>query len=277
MARNEKTATRWGVLLGALLALVLVGTLQARAEQTEEFHQTYKLSPNGTIRLQNVNGGVKISGWDRDDVQVDAVKTGRDKQSLDEAKIEVNASSGSIDVRTQYPSGGNEHHPAKVEYTLHVPRNAHLGEIATVNGNVFVQGVNGKVRVSSVNGDAVAQDLTSDVKLSSVNGHVRAVMAKVPAAQNINMDCVNGAVELTLPSDADVELSASTMHGAINNDFNVPVKKGFVGSNLQAKLGTGATHARLNTVNGSIRIQHASDGKPLSKVTNLLPEDRHFD
>lgn len=280
MARYEKQATRWGVVLGAVLAIVLSGALQATAQQTEEFHKTYPLSATGRVELRNINGGVKITGWDRNEVQVDAIKTGESKQVLDEARIEVNASADAIAIKTQYPNEENRnngHHSAKVEYSLHVPRGAQLEQIENVNGAVSVQGVNGKIHISSVNGSVEAQDAKNDLKLASVNGRVRGVLSAMSPTQNISLDCVNGAVELTLPSDANVELSANTVHGSINNDFNVPVKRGFVGNNLQAKLGTGATRAKLSTVNGSIRIQHASDGKPLSKVTNLLPEDRHFD
>ena len=279
MARNERRATRWGVALGILCALVLAGALQARADQREEFHKTYPLSAKGTVELQNVNGSVTITGWDKNEVQIDAVKTGRDKQSLDDARIEIEASSDRVEVRTRYPEHNDDGHrySASVEYTLHVPRSARLDEVQTVNGNVKVEGIDGQVHVSSVNGNAVAQDLKSNLRLSSVNGQVRAVMAAMPASQSVQLECVNGTVELTLPSDADAELTASTMHGAIDNDFNMPVNKGYVGRNLQAKLGSGATQVKLSTVNGSIRIQHASDGKPLSKVTNLLPEDRHFD
>ncbi len=279
MARYQKQSTRWGVVVGAALAIVLSGAIQARAEQTEEFHKTYPLAANGRVELRNINGGIKITGWDRNEVQVDAVKTGDSKQVLDEARIEVNASANSIDIRTRYPDDNenSRHHAAKVEYTLHVPRTAQLDQIENINGGVSVQGVNGNIHISSVNGEVVAQDAKNDLKLASVNGRVRGIMTTVSPSQNISLDCVNGSVELTLPSHSNVELNASTVHGSISNDFNMPVKRGFVGNNLQAKLGDGATHAKLNTVNGSIRIQHASDGKPLSKVTNLLPEGRHFD
>ena len=41
-----------------------------------------------------------------------------------------------------------------------------------------------------------------------------------------------------------------------------------------ARLGSGAAHIELKNVNGSISLQRASDGKPLSPATNLLPPKR---
>ena len=47
---------------------------QPSQELTEEFHQTYPLSPTGRVNLANINGGVTIKIWDRPAVQVDAIK-----------------------------------------------------------------------------------------------------------------------------------------------------------------------------------------------------------
>src|SRR3970040_2993129 len=43
-------------------------------ELREEFQQTYPLSANGRLSLENLNGGVRIAVWDRHEVQVNAVK-----------------------------------------------------------------------------------------------------------------------------------------------------------------------------------------------------------
>ena len=41
----------------------------------EVFQQTYRLQAGGTFLLTNVNGSVHVSGWDRNEVEVHAVKT----------------------------------------------------------------------------------------------------------------------------------------------------------------------------------------------------------
>ena len=61
-------------------------------EVREEFHQTYPLSKNGRLILENLNGEVKISVWDRNEVQVNAVKRAYNRERLAEAKIDVSAS-----------------------------------------------------------------------------------------------------------------------------------------------------------------------------------------
>src|ERR687885_2531901 len=93
--------------LGAALCVTLAGGAFAQRESREllrdEFHQTYKLTPDGRITLHNINGAVHVQGWEREEVRVDAVKSAYARTRLDEARIEVNANDDSFDLRTRYP------------------------------------------------------------------------------------------------------------------------------------------------------------------------------
>ncbi len=261
--------------LGAVAVVVLgmgFGSLQTLAsDYREEFHKSYPFSADGRVSLKNINGGVTITAWDKNEVQVDAIKTANSQQKLNDAKIDIVAGSSAIDIRTKYPDGNNNN-PASVEYTLHVPRKARLDKIELVNGRVKIDGVEGGVHAESVNGAVEASNISGEVRLSSVNGRVSAALN---APKAVNMETVNGAVELNLPSNAVGEINASTVHGGISNEFNIPVnRERWVGSELRARLRDGGPAIKLSAVNGGIQIHRASDGKPLSKVTNLLPEDK---
>jgi DUF4097 and DUF4098 domain-containing protein YvlB len=271
--QTSRKATLWGVLLGITLALALAA-IPAHATATEEFHKSYPISADGRINLKNVNGPVTVIAWDKNEVQVDAVKTGDSKELLDEAKIEVNAGSSMIDIRTHYPEDRHNYHAATVDYTLHVPRNGHLDKIELVNGRVSIDGVQGGVHASSVNGEVEARNVAGEMNLQSVNGRITADVRSL--SRSVNLGTVNGHVALKLPSDASAEIDASTVHGNISNDFNIPVNHGHFapGSELRARLGSGEARMKLSTVNGGIEIQRVPDGKPLGKVTNLLPEDK---
>ena len=88
------------------LVLALASSAYAadhRGSLTEEFHQTYTLTPNGRVELDNINGDVHISTWDRNEVKVDAIKSADEKERLNEAKIEVDSGKDSISIQTKYP------------------------------------------------------------------------------------------------------------------------------------------------------------------------------
>src|ERR1700755_2830409 len=95
-----------GLLTLAALALTAADSGRAqttRAELTEEFHQTYPLSATGRVSLSNINGSVRISAWDRNEVKVEAIKRAYTQERLREAEINVSANSGSIEIETEYP------------------------------------------------------------------------------------------------------------------------------------------------------------------------------
>ena len=84
-----------------------VGGRSAPRRSYPEIPSPRPLTANGRVSLDNINGPVEITGWNRNEVQIDAVKTARDQQRLDEARIEVNAGSNSVEIKTQYPKGHN--------------------------------------------------------------------------------------------------------------------------------------------------------------------------
>jgi DUF4097 and DUF4098 domain-containing protein YvlB len=256
-------------------------------ELREEFHQTYPLSPNGRISLENLNGNVRIAAWDRSEVQVDAIKRAYRRERLNEAKIEVAASAEAVRIKTVYPDWdqsftsdvkGRYNNPAIVDYTITVPRNSRLESIDLINGSLDVDGVEGDVKASSINGKLAARGLMGITRLSTVNGSLEATFSKLDESKPITLGSVNGSVVLVIPSDANAIVKAGTVHGGINNDFGLEVQHGdYVGHELYGQLGNGGPRVRLENVNGRITIRHAQDGRPLSPATCLLPEKKDKD
>lgn len=276
------------IMIVALLAVVVlltaassVLTQQSGEMLREEFHQTYPLAADGRVSLENINGAVHVTVWDRSEVKVDAVKTAYRRERLDEAKIEVQPETNSIHIETRYQERsqsftdgeGRYNNPATVEYTLTVPRDARIDAIELINGNLDLDGLRGDVKASTINGRLTARGLTGSTKLSTINGKLEASFNHLDEAKPISLSSVNGSILVTLPSDASAELKADTVHGAIENDFGLPVRRGeYVGNDLAGQLGQGGPHIKLGNVNGGISIRHAADGRPLSHATSLLQQ-----
>jgi len=276
MERNHRVATWMGTLLGIFLALLLnVALAHAREIDdtvvTEEFHQTYPLTANGRVQLENINGAVHISVWDRNEVKVDAVKRAQNEDQLKDAEIIVENRADSISIETKYRERekgyryfDGRNNPASVEYTLTIPRNARLDEIKLINGSLDVTGVTGEVHASCINGKLTARELAGRVRLATINGHLDANFEHLQATP-IELSSVNGPLELTLPSDAKANIEATTVSGGIDNDFGLHTNNHrFVGHDLRGELGGGGVQIRLNNVNGRIDVRHANDGRALS-------------
>ena len=278
MTRQSKLADWLGAVVGAVSVLLVFAAIGHASDRqgkvTEEFHQVYPLAAEGRIDLENINGPVHITSWDRNEVKVDAVKRAWSKKRLDEARINIDSRSDSLSIRTEYPDRDNtfwndrHDNPASVEYTLVVPRRARLDEIKLVNGSLDIQDVAGEVHASCVNGRLQARNLEGRADLDTVNGELDASMTQLPSS--LELSAVNGTLRLTLPSDARAELEANTVSGSISNDFGLEVSHHqFVGHSMRGALGGGGTHVKLSNVNGRIEILHANDNRPLSPAKNL--------
>lgn len=285
MFSNKRSLIVLGIV--AILAIISVGGSGSRAqtEVTQNFDQTYPLSANGRISLENINGFVHVATWDRAEVKVSAVKRAYRQERLDEVQIKVDANPESIRIKSEYPRRNQTFrsderridNPAVVDYTLTIPRGARVDSIEAINGNVELDALAGDIRASAINGSMKAVNLTGDVRLSTINGALNASFASVGDAKSIALNSVNGPVVVVLPSDTQAQLKADTVHGSISNDFGVPVQNGkYFGHNLSALLGNGGARVRISNVNGPIQIGRAGDGRTPSAVTNLLnhaPDD----
>jgi len=112
------------------------------------------------------------------------------------------------------------------------------------------------VNASLVNGNAKASGMGGDVKISTVNGGVEANVAALDSSKSVKVNSVNGSIVVSIPAGANADVKASTLHGAITNDFGLAVDDGqYVGHSLHGQIGSGGAQIKLNNVNGPIAIK----------------------
>jgi len=253
--RRLHHSTLWAA--GLTLALLAARPAVA-ADVREEFHQTYPLKEGGRLSISNVNGDVKIAGWERAEVQVDAVKTADSQETMNELTIQVDARPDYVRIETKYPRSEGvwgRHRHSNVEYTISMPRGAHLDKASLVNGNLTIEKADGAVRAGTVNGRVSASGLGGDVIVDTVNGRIEAGVRKLTAAQRVSLESVNGEVRLVLPATAGARVRVETVNGSIRNDFGLQKTKGtFVGQELEGQIGSGGASIEIETVNGNITI-----------------------
>jgi len=239
-------------------ALLATGSLLASATEEETF--SFKLNDGGRFSISNVNGSMVVTGGAGDSVEIIATKKADNQNDLDKIEIKISNSPDEIVVKTDLGESGHwfshGNNSGSVNYEVIVPVNTRLDSVETVNGGVNISGVSGKVVAESVNGDLEISDLAGDVDLSTVNGGIDAGFAMLGEQQRVKVETVNGRVTVYLPADASVEVNADTLNGGINaTDFGLETDKGFVGSDLNGKIGSGSARLNIDTVNGAIKIR----------------------
>ncbi len=214
-----------------------------------DFHFSYPLQAGGKLTLENFNGGIEITGWDRNMVDISGVKYASTEQMRDAIKIDISHSDNAISIRTVRPF--ERHGNMGARYVLKVPRKVELDRITDSNGGVRVTDVDGPARLRTSNGtirviklagnlDArtsngtiEAENVSGGAILNTTNGRVRADSVQGPfeastsnggihihlanAAANtpMKLSTSNGPIELTLDTPAQNDIHASTTNGSI--------------------------------------------------------------
>jgi hypothetical protein len=220
---------------------------------SKEFNQTYPLQPGGSFELQNVNGTVDVQSWDRDEVEVRAVKTAKQKESdLELVSIDVDAKRDSVSVTTRYPQ--NEGVEVAVEYIVHVPHCAHVEHLGTVNGTLRVAGVEAIEDLRTVNGNIEVYEGGGSVHAHTTNGNVHLELLRVQDKNGAVAETTNGSLLLAVPADTQADLEARCLNGNFSSELPLALESTQRPRETHGKLGKGGVPIRLHTINGAIRV-----------------------
>src|SRR5258708_16109578 len=236
-----------------LLVLSVIWAIPSFAS-SKEFNQSYPLQPGGTLELQNVNGGVEVKGWDRNEIEVHAVKTAKNKESdLERVSIEADAKPDAISIATRYPQ--NEGVEVAVEYTIHVPHGARVEHIGTVNGTLRVAGVETVEDLHTVNGNIEVFEAGGNVHAHTTNGNVHLELARLPDKTGATTaETTNGSLVLAVPPDMQADVEARCLNGNFSSELPLTMESNQRPREMHGKLGRGGAPIHLRTVNGGIRV-----------------------
>lgn len=233
-------------LLIALGAALLWGaaTAQARAQQGAEFHQTYPLDAGGTVSVGNLSGYIRVTGWNENRVQVDAVKRGPQDQ-VNQVEIQVTARPDRVEVRTVYPTGsfGMRGNRVSVNYEVKVPRSAVLNALTSTSGDISVTGTGARVVARSTSGSVTVRDIDGEANLTTTSGNITAEQVRA----TLTATSTSGTLRL---EHAGGKLNARTTSGDISA-FDV---------REDAIVNTTSGNVRVERVGGRVNV-HAVSGK----------------
>lgn len=271
-------------------APIVCGLLLAAAAGADtlkdHFNQTVPLKPGSEVRLTNVNGGVTVDAWDRNEVRIEAEKTVRAgsaaaaRKLMAQIRIDVVPGPAGLRIDTRVPrreeggwladlfNGGGV--SAGVSYKLHVPRrvaldvldsngaiqaagtlgNAHL---RTENGGITVREVSGNLDLESRNGAIGVARSAGSLKAVTTNGGIDAELLHLTAG-DLHLQTSNGGVAIRLPKDSRLSVDAATSNGGVRSDL--PVTGGQAGkTSLTGDINGGGAKLYIRTSNGGVRIR----------------------
>jgi DUF4097 and DUF4098 domain-containing protein YvlB len=239
----------------AMLALFLAVAFFVPAcfAASQQITKSFPMSPAGTFELNNVNGAVRIEGWDKNEIEVQALKSTPEEASLlDLVAIEIDMTASGVSVSTRYPQ--EEGAEVAVDYVIHVPRHARLLHVNTINGTLRVFSLDSLGELHTVNGNIEVYESSGNLHAHTTNGNIYAEWKGTGDERGAFAETTNGSVVLAVPVDLPANLEARCMNGSFSSELPMVMTGSAQPRTVHGVLGHGGAPIHLGTVNGTIRV-----------------------
>ena len=228
---------------GSMIVLA-AGLASMPAIADEEVNRTIDADDDGYIEIYNTSGTIKITGWDRDSVEIKGVLG----DSVEELIVERDGNE--ILIRVEVP---NRHWgDSDADLDIRVPKGSSI-EVSGVSTDIEVEGVLGEQSLGTVSGDIETSGVADDVEAESVSGDV-----------DIQGNGAEGSFDAeTVSGDVTVRgMSGSVSVGSVSGDVEViggSYEEAYFESvngdqTFQAEL-TQDGDLSMESVNGSVDIE----------------------
>ena len=246
------------VAVAVLLALGVPGAAAADTKETETVDRVVTMRPGGTLTVKNFSGRVEITGSDRSDVAVHAVRRAT-REHLDRIKLEVTGDGTNVTIEANHrvEKVRGKDNVVETDLTIQVPRDANL-DVQVFSSPVTAKGVTGtRHRVKSFSGDLRLDGLSGPVDAETFSGAIEFASGGWAAGHALRFKTFSGDVGVRLPQEAAGSVEFDSFSGDLNSDLPL-VLRTKTKRTLRAELGASGAPARgelyVKTFSGDVRL-----------------------
>ncbi|MDP8269114.1 MAG: DUF4097 family beta strand repeat-containing protein [Candidatus Tenebribacter davisii] len=240
--------------LTLFIAILSLAVLVYGIVTTKEIRKTFEINEKTGLVINNVNGTVNITGWDKDFVDVVVTKkTTHGSKALDKVDV-IMIQEDDIILETKHLSKNPK---VTVIYDLKVPKKLLIKNILSSNGSINITNAGDTDIIRTSNGSINIKNCTGKITVSTSNGSITA-------------EDINGSV------------IAHTSNGRINLD-NIDGLTSAVSSNGSIQIFNSLHIGNVRTSNGSIKAHvinidndidiNSSNGSITLYLANTLDAD----
>lgn len=202
-------------------------------KETEQVDRTIPISANGTLRLKNFSGRVRIVAGSGRDIVMKATRRAS-RERLDRIKLDVSTSGSTVTIEANKQDERNRDRNNNVvdtTFELQVPASIDL-DVEVFSSDVLVDGV------------------TGDQKIHTFSGEIDVLNARGP----IDAETFSSDIRVTVARDARGSVSFSTFSGEV--DTRLPISStSWRKRNIEGTLPGGAgPRMKFQTFSGDLKI-----------------------
>jgi len=269
---------------------IISAALFSATASAEEWTKNYTVSGRANVHVDTNDGSVRVTTGDTKQVELRVIYNGYTLDKNLEIKSKQDGDRVELSARETMHWNWGIHVNRGLRLEVRMPKDADLSvdsgdgsveaqtitgnlDIHTGDGHIRVDGAKGQIKLRTGDGSIEGRDLDGKIEADSGDGHITldgrfdtlnirtgdgSINAhalpgsKVLSAWNIHTG--DGSVDLTVPSDLNANIDASTNDGRISLGIPVTVEGQFSNSKIHGKMNGGGEQLTIHTGDGSIRL-----------------------
>ncbi len=269
-------SARVSVTLGALL---VCGALAAQVPtpppapsmtgNTRTERRTEKLNFGSKLWVKNRNGGIHVTGWDREEVALTAEIRDTERRRI-QLVLQRKGQDLDIEALFQQPKwtfGIGFVQSPRCEMTLSVPRRL-LAHFRTTNGTLTVTALDGFANCETTNGDIKVREISGEVHADTTNGTIEALKLRA----RIQGGTTNGRIIL---EEVEGGIRMETTNGSIRarnlDGWGEGIALETTNGSIEVELGKASGELQASNSNGSLEVK-----LPGAQVIDLSKHSAHL-
>lgn len=272
-----------------LFSLQLFAQDQRVKEEIKMEISESELKMISTFGVKNINGDVKISGSDINNIVIRASKILRLKSDANSNEISEKVTlkklvhNGKMFLLIDAPgveytfiddqlnmrvNQDNEKYYFEFNIEISAPKSIRI-EASTINsGDVFVEHFMNGIEAGNINGNVFLEEVEGEVKVRAINGNIKAVFKSTPFS-NSDFMTVNGNIELFTPANLSAEVTFKSFRGELYTDYEQVTRlkqqlknqaegngtRYRIDKSAPIKIGNGGNRIHIETMNGDAYLR----------------------
>lgn len=266
-----KCKTLWFRAFAALLLIVPF----AYAQDSREITKTVPLKADGEVTIDTYKGSIKITTWDKPQVEIHAVIEADDnfdtkysEEKVRDTDVRIDATESRVSIKTDYDNIRERHHDffswfgdgsgslPLVHYTISMPATANLS-IKDYKSTSSVQNLRAGLEFNTYKGEVEIAGLEGSLKLETYKGEARVEINTVK--DRCRVETYKGRVTISLPKGSGFDLDADLGYRtSFSTDFDFEMhERGRHHSNAEyhGPVNGGGPSLALRSTKGDIRLR----------------------
>ena len=221
-----------------MLALVVALPASAGQKETETIDRTISVGANGSLKLKNFSGDVRITGTTGGDIVIHAVRRAT-RERLDHIKLDISTSGTSVSIEANKRDDGwkdKNNNVVETEFDIKVPHGTAL-DLNTFSGKIDVTGVQATINAETFSGDVIL-DVASASQLPALSG-----------------ETFSGDIRIKVGGNASGRVEFNSFSGSVDSDLPISMRSNRR-RNVSGDIGSGnGPMLNFKTFSGDLRIQ----------------------